>query len=67
MVYVSWVNGSVIQNDGDIEEDVNHRIQILLNEMERCFGYYFDKKVPLEIKGKFYLTIIKLMMLYGTK
>lgn len=35
--------------------------------MEKCFGYYFDRKVALIFKGKFQPTTIRLKMVYGTE
>ena len=50
--------GSVLQKDGDIDEDVRHRISA---------GILCDKRVPQKLKGKFYRTTIRPAMLYGTE
>ena len=54
--------GFIIQNDGEIERDVT--IGFKLDEMVKCFGVICDKKEPLNLKGKFYRTTIRSMMLY---
>jgi hypothetical protein len=59
--------GSVIQNDGEIEEDVNHRIQAGWMKWRSASGVICDRKVPLKLKGKFYRTAIRPAMLYGTE
>ena len=59
--------GSVVQNDGEIEADVNHRIQVGWLKWRRASGVLCDKKVPLKLKGKFYRTAVRPAMLYGTE
>ncbi|KAF1874571.1 hypothetical protein Lal_00029999 [Lupinus albus] len=51
---------SILQNNGKVDGDVNHRIQA--NEMEECF-----KKVSPKLKGKFYQTTIRLAMFHDIK
>jgi len=48
--------GSIVQNDGEIEADVNHRIQAGWLKWRRASGVLCDKKVPLKLKGKLYQT-----------
>ncbi|PVH47796.1 hypothetical protein PAHAL_4G154400 [Panicum hallii] len=45
--------GSMLQKDGDIDEDTS--------------GVLCDKKVPQRLKGKFYRTAIRPVMLYGAE
>jgi len=59
--------GSIVQNDGEIEADVNHRIQAGWLKWRRASGVLCDKKVPLKLKGKFYRTAVRPAMLYGTE
>jgi len=59
--------GSIVQNDGEIEVDVNHRIQDGWLKWRRASGVLCDKKVPLKLKGKFYRTVVRPPMLYGTE
>ncbi|XP_070003312.1 uncharacterized protein [Nicotiana sylvestris] len=49
--------GSIIQNDGEIDEDVTHRIRV---GWMKC-----NKNVPLRLKGKFYKVVVRPTMLYG--
>ena len=55
--------GSIIQNDGEIEGDIIHRIQAGWSKWRNTSSVICDKKVPLKLKGKFYCTT----MLYETK
>ena len=59
--------GSIVQNDGEIEADVNHRIQAGWLKWRRASGVLCDKKVPLKLKGKLYQTSVRSAMLYGTE
>ena len=57
----------IIQNDGEMEGDVNHRIQAGWMKWRSASGVICDRKVPLKLKGKFYRTAIRPAMLYGTE
>jgi hypothetical protein len=57
--------GSMLQKDGDIDEDVNHRIKAGWMKWRQAFGILCDKRVPQKLKGKFYRTAIRPVMLYG--
>jgi len=59
--------GSIVQNDGEIEADVSHRIQAWWLKWRRASGVLCDKKVPLKLKGKFYRTAVRPAILYGTE
>ena len=59
--------GCIIQDNGEIEQDVNHRIQAGWSKWRSASGFICDKKVPLKLKGKFYRTAIRPAMLYGTE
>jgi len=59
--------GSIVQNDGEIEADVNHRIQVGWLKWRSALDVLCNKKVPLKLKGKFYRTIVRPAMLYGTE
>jgi len=57
--------GSMLQRDGDIDEDVSHRIKAGWMKWRQASGVLCDKKVPQKLKGKFYRTAIRPAMLYG--
>ena len=59
--------GSIIHNDGEIEADVNHRIQAGWMKWRSASGVLCDKRIPLKLKGKFYRTAVRPAMLYGTE
>ncbi|KAL5190235.1 LINE-1 retrotransposable element ORF2 protein [Glycine soja] len=59
--------GSVIQDDGEIDGDVNHRIQAGWMKWRKASGVLCDAKVPIKLKGKFYRTAVRPAILYGTE
>jgi hypothetical protein len=59
--------GSRFQKNGDIDEDVSHRIKVGWLKWCQAFGVLCDPRVPLKLKGKLYRTVIRPAMLYGAK
>jgi hypothetical protein len=59
--------GLMLQRDGDIDEDVSHRIKAGWMKRRQASGVLCVKRVPQKLKGKFYRTTIRPAMLYGTK
>ncbi|KAL5190712.1 Craniofacial development protein 2 [Glycine soja] len=56
-----------IEDDGEIEGDVNHRIQAGWMKWRKASGVLCDAKVPIKLKGKFYRTAVRPAILYGTE
>lgn len=59
--------GSVMDEGGDMEKEVQHRIQAGWNNWRAASGVLCDRKVPLRLKGKFHKTVVRPAMLYGTE
>jgi hypothetical protein len=59
--------GSMLQKDGDIDEDVRHRISVGWLKWRQASGILCDKKVPQKLKGKFHRMVICAAMLYGAE
>ena len=59
--------GLVLQKDGDIDEDVRHRISAGWLKWRQASGVLCDRRVPQKLKGKFYRTAIRPAMLYGAE
>ncbi|KAL6508390.1 hypothetical protein OROHE_021932 [Orobanche hederae] len=59
--------GSIIQKEGEFEDDVTHRIKAGWLRWRAATGVLCDKKVPLKLKGKFYRSAIRPAMLYGSE
>jgi hypothetical protein len=59
--------GSMIQKDGDIDEDLSHKIKAGCLKWRQASSVLCDPMVPLKLKGKFYRTTIRPVMLYGAE
>jgi hypothetical protein len=59
--------GSMLQKNGDIDEDVSHRIKVGWLKWRQASSDLCDPRVPLKLKGKFYRTVIRPAMLYGVE
>jgi hypothetical protein len=57
----------MLLKDGDINEDVSHRIKAGWLKWHQSFGVLCDPSVPLKLKGKFYRTAIRPAVLYGAE
>ena len=56
--------GSTVQEDGN-DRNTEKRFQGSWNNWRKITGVIFDKKVPENVKGKMYKTIVRPAMLYG--
>jgi hypothetical protein len=59
--------GSILQKDGDIDEDLSHRIKPGWLKWRQASGVLCDLRVPLKLKNKFYRITIRPFMLYGAE
>jgi hypothetical protein len=59
--------GLMLQKDGDIDEDVRHKISAGWLKWRQTSGVLCGKKVPQRLKGKFYRTAIRPAMLFGAE
>ncbi|KAM1321398.1 hypothetical protein PS2_014084 [Malus domestica] len=59
--------GSILQKNGELDGDLNHRIQAEWMKWKSVSGVLCDRRRPLKLKGKFYRTAIRSAMLYGTE
>ncbi|XP_009590790.2 uncharacterized protein [Nicotiana tomentosiformis] len=59
--------GSIIQEDGEIDENVTLRIGVGWIKWRLASGVLCDKRVPPLIKEKFYRTVVRSAMLYGAE
>jgi hypothetical protein len=57
----------MLQKNGDIDEDVSHRIKVGWLKWRQASAVLCDPRVSLKLKDKFYRTVIPPAMLYGAK
>jgi hypothetical protein len=62
-----WYLRSMLQSDGEIDEDVSHRIRVGWVKWRQTSSILCDKKVPNKLKDKFYRIMIKPAMMYGAE
>jgi hypothetical protein len=59
--------GSMLQKNGDIDDDVSHRIKVSWLKWRQVSTVLCDPRVSLKLKGKFYRSAIRSAMLYGAE
>ncbi|XP_070036950.1 uncharacterized protein [Nicotiana tomentosiformis] len=58
---------SIIQGNGEIDEDVSHRIGAGWMKWRLTSGVLYDKNVPPRLRGKFYRVVVRPSMMYGAE
>jgi len=59
--------GSIIQENGEIDVDINQWIKIGWQKWKMASGVLCDKKIPLKLKERVYRIVVKPTLLYGAK
>ena len=59
--------GSIIHEDGEIDEAINQRIKSRWQKWKKASGVLSDKRIPLKLKGRVYRTVIRSTLLYGVE
>ena len=59
--------GSIIQANGEIDEDINQRIKVGWQKWRNASGVLCDMRIPLRLKGKVYRMIVRPALLYGAE
>ena len=59
--------GSIIQQKGDIDQDINQRIKASLIKWKYASGVLCDKRMPVGLKGKVYRMVVRPAVLYGVE
>ena len=59
--------GWIIQQNGDIDEDISQQIRVGWQKWKSVSGVLCDKRVPLGLKGKVYQMVVRPAVLYGSE
>jgi len=59
--------GSIVQQNGEINEDINQCIKVGWQKWKQATGVLCDKRIPVRLKGKLYCTVVRPAVLYGSK
>ena len=59
--------GSIVEERGDIDEDISHRISAGWQKWWKTSGLLCDKKIPFRLKGRVYRMLVRLALLHGTE
>jgi len=57
--------GSIVEERGDIDEDISHRISVRWQTWKKVSGVLCDKKIPFRLKGRVYQMVVRPALLYG--
>ena len=56
-----------MQFKGELDDNVEHRIKAGWFKWKKATGVLCDRRMPVEVNGKFYRIVIRPTMLYGSE
>ena len=59
--------GTTLSKDGELDREINARIQAGWNNWRKCSGLICDRKVSARVKGKVYRSVVRPAMIYGSE
>ena len=59
--------GSVVQNDGELDQEITARIQSGWRNWRRCRGILCDRRMPLKLKSRIQRQVVRPAMVYGAE
>ena len=60
--------GSVVEENGELDEEVVHRVQTGWRNWEKVTGVLCDKRISAQVKGKVYKSVVRpAMTMHGSK
>ena len=57
--------GATLAENGDLDAEMNHRIQTGWQNWKRVSGILCDRRISLRVKGKVYKTVVRPAIMYG--
>ena len=58
---------SIIQQNGDVDDDINQRIRVRWQKWKAASVVLCDKRMPLGLNGKVYRMVVRPAVLYGSE
>jgi len=59
--------GSIIEERGDINEDISHRIRAGWQNWRKTSEILCDTRITMGLKGKIYRVVVRLALLYNSE
>ena len=59
--------GSIIEQKGDIDEDINHCSRVGWQKWRSASRVLCDKQIPVKLKGKIYHMVVRSPLVYGAE
>ena len=59
--------GSIVEERGNIDEDISHRIRAESQKWKKVSGVLCDKKIAFRLKGRVYRMVVRPALLYGAE
>ena len=59
--------GSIMEEKGDVDEDINHRIRVGWQKWKKASGVLCQKMIPLRLKERVYRMVVRPALLYGAE
>ena len=59
--------GSTLAEDGELDAEVTHRVQIGWKNWKRVSGVLCDRRMSMKTKGKVYRTVVSPALMYGAE
>ena len=59
--------GSTVTEDGDLEAEITHKIQVGWKNWKKVSGVLCDRRVGIKLKGKVHKTVVRPAMMYGAE
>jgi len=59
--------GSIIQENGEIDEHINHRIKVGWQKWRNASRVLCDRRILLRLKSRLYRMVVRPALLYGAE
>ena len=59
--------GSIVQGDGELCQEVTHRMQCGWSNWRRCRGILLGRRMPVKLKGRIHQQVVRLAILYAAE